>query len=224
MNSDAKKQNSALYKKIYNKANLDQAWNKVRSNGRQSSLRETQDKIRTFESKAEFNIKQIQKELRAQNYCFSSARGVLQKRKGKSPRPIVMASIKDRVVQRAILQVIQTQKSVTNILNTPYSFGGLKEKKVEDAINEIQIPIKSGYTHFIRSDIKQFFTTIDKEKVMSIFSSVIEAQDVLTLLQAALKTQLCKEDENRLGNDVALFPFILPPVKTTPKDRESPKP
>ena len=138
---------------------------------------------------------------------ITCARGVLQKKKNKKPRPIVMAPVKDRVVQRAILQVLQDHKSILNDLDTPYSFGGLQEKNVEKAVLEVQKTMRSGASYFIKSDIKQFFTKIDKTKVMEIFSKAVPFKDVIEVLERSLETQLCKEDEDRLGNDIALFPL-----------------
>jgi len=165
-----------------------------KSNGQKSMLRETQDQVKSFDSESEKNISIIQSQLRSREYKFSAARGVLQKKKNKKPRPIVMAPVKDRVVQRAILQVLQDHKSILNDLDTPYSFGGLQEKNVEKAVLEVQKTMRSGASYFIKSDIKQFFTKIDKTKVMEIFSKTVPFEDVIEVLERSLETQLCKED------------------------------
>ena len=165
-----------------------------KSNGQKSMLRETQDQVKSFDSESEKNISIIQSQLRSREYKFSAARGVLQKKKNKMPRPIVMAPVKDRVVQRAILQVLQDHKSILNDLYTPYSFGGLQEKNVEKAVLEVQKTMSLGSSYFIKSDIKQFFTKIDKTKVMEIFSKTVPFEDVIEVLERSLETQLCKED------------------------------
>jgi len=207
MSSDVHIEVSTLYKKIYNINNLTRAWIKVKSNGEKSTLKETREKIKAFDTRSKEAISKIQTALRKQSYTFSPARGVLQKRKNKEPRPIIMASVEDRVVQRAILQVLQDHKSVNAVLETPYSFGGLKEKNVEQALKEIQSAIEAGFTFFIRSDINNFFTKIDKKKVMENFSKIIQETDFKNLLQAAIETQLCEEDMVRYDKKTNLFPL-----------------
>ena len=70
MDSDRHSKNSKLYKQIYRERNLIRAWRKVKSNGQKSTLKETQDQIRTFDSESEREIRKIQSLLRSRNYSF----------------------------------------------------------------------------------------------------------------------------------------------------------
>jgi hypothetical protein len=68
-----------------------------------------------FESESQSKLKSIQMRLARDSYSFPKAAGVLKdKRKrekqGKDPRPIVVATLESRVVQRSILQALQPDK------------------------------------------------------------------------------------------------------------------
>lgn len=90
---------------------------------------------------------------------------------GKTPRPIVIASLTSRIVQRAILDVCQSDKPsiqkklglLPSLLQTPTSVGGLPNKGVKTAIEIIERARLGGATHYVRSDIQAFFTRISKQ-------------------------------------------------------------
>lgn len=76
-----------------------------------------------------------------------------------------MATVRNRIVQRSILDVIQFDKCHENFYNHEFSFGGLKEKSVAKAVLKVQELVKAGKAkYFISSDISGFFTDINLNK------------------------------------------------------------
>jgi retron-type reverse transcriptase len=140
-----------FYFSVYRPKSLRAAWRTVYENGISSTSAETQKRVRAFSVDSEKHISQISKALRTQKFKFDPADGLLIKKIGKKPRPIVLASIPNRVVQRSILDVLQEQTEIKAYYEIPCSFGGIKHKSVRHAIAAACGTIARGSTHFLRS-------------------------------------------------------------------------
>lgn len=193
-----------LYYRIRTFHALSKAWKQVYQNGIKSQSLETQNAVKEFRSNADSRLKKIQRQLQKNEFKFNPAKGVPVCRIGKRDRPLVVADIKDRVVQRSLLDVIQSQNSVSRYVNTPTSFGGLENKKVEDAIKIVCRSNKDGLRHYITSDIKDFFTRIPRLKVINTLLGLLPDNSLKDILSAASKTEL--ENLIKLGPKAQLFP------------------
>lgn len=195
-----------LYRKVYTKKNLWRAWQVIRSNGRLSKSSETQKFIRIFDEDTITQINKIAGNLIHKNFIFDKANGIAIARPNKKSRPIVMATVRNRVVQRSILDAIQSDSRYEQLYNHEFSYGGLKEKSVEKAVLKVQELMKSGKAkYFISSDITGFFTDIRRDKVLSVLSEHIQDKDFLLLFENAMKTEL--SNMASLKEDAELFPI-----------------
>lgn len=196
-----------LYKQICKKDVLWNAWGKIRENGIQSKSSDTQNQIAFFEQNAPRNINRISGQLSKKCFKFSPAIGIPQKRPGKSDRPIVSSPVVNRVVQRAILDVIQGDPELQNLYSQPYSFGGIKGMGVETAIKEAHKAVQSGGKYYASTDIKSFFTAIDRQKVIKIVREKIGAGPFADLFEQALHTELDNLEELKSQGKEGLFPI-----------------
>ena len=76
-------------------------------------------------------------------------------------RPIVVAPLPDRIVQRAILDVLQEATDlphVQEVLATPTSVGGIRGRGVDTAIKLFDDRQLAGDRFVAGSDISGFFT------------------------------------------------------------------
>lgn len=188
---------------------LHSAWHKVYSNGIRSKSLETRNHVKEFNNRAFQNIEQIYRKLLHHKFKFALAKGIPIPRPRKAPRPIVLAPIANRIVQRSILDVLQSEKSIYKYVNTPFSFGGIKDydepKGVHNAVNAVQKAIAEGAKWYIQSDIKNFFTEIPKPMVVDIVSSLIHDKKFIELFTAAIDVEL--ENIAELGGRAELFPI-----------------
>lgn len=175
---------------------------------RQKALQSASDEIRKeahrFGQDESGNLLRIAKNLREHRYKFSPAVGHPATRKGKKPRPIVVATIEDRVVQRSLLTVIQEQDAVQRLLNHPGSFGGLKGKKVKDAIQRICVLINAESGFYIRSDISGFYTKIRRMEALDTLFSALPDDSLEQIMIDATEVDLVNKVE--LRKDIELFP------------------
>ena len=193
-----------LYYHIRTISNLTKAWKQVYNNGIRSQSLETQKAVKEFSIDADKRIKKIQRQLQQEKFKFNPAKGVAVPRPGKDARPIVVADIKDRIAQRSILDIIQSQNAVSRYVSVPTSFGALKGKKVRDAIAYVCRAVKAGFEYYVTSDIKNFFTRIPRLKVVEILTNLLPDQSLNYILDEASKTEL--ENLRLLGARAELFP------------------
>lgn len=155
-----------LFENIRKTSALRQAWYKIYENGQRSDSKETQRLINEFKQAEEQNLRHLAQKLRKKNFDFGPVRGVAAKKKSGKARPIVSASVEARIVQRAILEELSDRKPIKKYFHVPTSFGAIPKKGVPEAINAAVAAIQKGATHYIKSDIADFFTKIPRAQVV----------------------------------------------------------
>lgn len=195
----------SLYQRVRGRDTLHRAWRKVRENGLKSLSIETRESVKAFDGDSYRRLRRIEDQLRRKRFKFAPQKGVLKKRAGKSPRPLVVAALENRIVQRAILDVLQDELAIQDVLATPTSFGGIKGRGVQEAIAFVCKAMDQGATHYIRSDIEGFFTKIPRETVTGFLSKHFADDDFLDLFNQATETKLA--NLKQLGDDAFLFPL-----------------
>jgi group II intron reverse transcriptase/maturase len=173
----------SLIDKVYDPNNLHKAWRRVRRNRGAAGV--DQVTIPMFESDLEHNLRTIERRLRERRYKPQPVRRVYIP-KGPQPgklRPLGIPTVKDRIVQQAILQVVEPLFDHTM---SDRSFGYRKGRNAHDAITALMYDVMDGYRHVVDADIKSFFDSIDHNVVMSRVRARIADGRVLDLLEAFL--------------------------------------
>ena len=213
-----------LAKKTRSFDSLEQAWRTIQQNGRNSKSDDIRHEIERFAEDASRNLRSVQHRLARRKFEFGKAKGVpipkLDHRghaTGKI-RPIVVAPLEGRIVQRAILNVLSEQPSLQSYIRTPYSFGGLKRseiRKIDDNVTLSAVPaaiqcllneIARGARWIAAADISAFFTRVSKSSVLDIVRSGLPDQTEFNeLLEAAVTVEL--QNIQQLRNMKSQFPI-----------------
>ena len=161
-----------LASRVRETATLLQAWHAIRRNGETSRSPKTREATRKFGADLPRQFRRMQERLRRSPYVFAPQTGATpEKAKGKGKRPLVIAPLEDRIVQRAILDVLQDANElpkVQEVLATPTSIGGIRGRGVEHAIKLIQDAHSQGNANFVAgSDISGFYTKISQAEVVN---------------------------------------------------------
>ncbi len=211
-----------LYEDLRSQKNLFAAWRHVK----RSALKSKNAKIRGFAAEFEHShqthLRRISDQLRANKFEFDEVEGVLKDKKsrekvGKDPRPIAIGTIKNRVVQRAILQILQPRKVLDkkdvnskhmpaedpriNWLNSvnksKYGVGGLMSPYggVKPAIELVMNAMKAGASYYYQSDIKAFFTKIPTQLIVDRVLHETNDADLTDLFAKGLEVNLANKDE-----------------------------
>ena len=205
----ARRSKKTLCERVRSASVLVGAWHSIRRNAETSQTAATKQAARDFAQDLPRNLRRIQDRLR-KGYAFEKAYGATPaKGVGKvGKRPIVVAPLPDRIVQRAILDVLQDAVDLPNVqevLGTPTSVGGIKGRGVDTAIKLFDERHLAGDRFVAGSDISGFFTKIPRDQVIELLRADTSEQDFLDLLRAALTVELINADA--LGPDERkLFP------------------
>lgn len=185
---------------------LKTAWLRIHQNGYASPSFETRAQIRHFAQDADRNIRRLQAKLHSGHFVFDPQTGVLKQKPGStSKRGIVMASVHNRIVERALLDCLQGRSSyVRQVLDVPTSVGGVPHRSVPHGLAEIQKGFEQGASWFARSDITGFFDNIPRGTVITALSKHIDDEEFMALLERA--TTVVLGNETALGDDRRCFP------------------
>ncbi|SFO81492.1 Reverse transcriptase (RNA-dependent DNA polymerase) [Bradyrhizobium sp. Ghvi] len=211
-----------LYKMVRSRSVLHPAWAVVRASGLASLSPETFRRTKSFDANWLSNVERLARQLRNQSFTFENEIGVaLPKGRGKlGRRPLVVAPIENRIVRRAILDVLQGDSSsdvdarrrwtgipsVRAIMETPTSVGGIQSRGVPLGLSLIDNAVRNGYHWFIRSDIRDFFTRIPIADVVDFVRKATSDDAFCNLFAQALATNLANKQELEERNHFTLFP------------------
>lgn len=199
---------SRLYKHIYRMDTLYAAWRKVRSSAVVSSSEKIRNEAKDFETRIPGSLLDIQRALSRKEFIFAPQTGVAKPKAGGKSRPIVLAPIPNRIVQRALLDTLHLKvKYVQKVFSVPTSYGGIPNKRVSMAIAAAKTSMLAGAKYHIRSDIPDFFTKISKARVVELIAEHVKCGDTIKLFEHALRTDLGNLDALRRQEIEKLFPI-----------------
>lgn len=205
--------------------NLERAWRVIQQNGRTSKSESVRLELERFAEDAPRNLRSLMGKLVRGSFKFEKAKGVPIPKvdaKGKPTgkiRPIVLAPVESRIVQRAILNVLVEVEALKPYVKTPYSYGGIRSARKRDdqgrgdelsavpaAIQAVLTEIGRGARYMASADIRSFFTRISKEHVLGVIGAAIgdDHADFLAFLRKAITVEL--ENLALLKEKAADFP------------------
>ena len=203
MNRTREQEASKLLQAVWSIRSLERAWRVIQANAQSSKSLEVRREVDEFRENAASNVRSISSRLSARTFKFQPAKGIPIPKKdaqgnnipGKF-RPIVLANIESRIVQRSILEALMGVPELAKYVHTPYSFGGIRKKSKEDAsavpaaISAVLEAIGNGANFLMSADIEKFFTRIPKSKVVSVIASAVNDATFVKLLEDAIAVEL----------------------------------
>lgn len=193
---------------------LEGAWVAIQRNARTSKSQDTKNEIAVFAANLSTNLRRISRQLQQNKFIFPPARGIKipkDKKDKSSFRPLVVAEVESRIVQRAIHDVLVSVPAIEQFVRTPFSFGGIKKQKDDDlaavpaAIQTVLNSIGDGRKFVIRCDIAKFFTRIPKSVVIDIVAKAVNDPEFVELFTRAITVEL--ENMAQLREYANAFPI-----------------
>lgn len=191
---------------------LKQAWFKL--NKRNSETLDLRgESFITFENNLDRNISQLSEELLGGKFEFTNVKAVPIKKEGNAiPRKIYVRNIRDRLVLKAITLLIEQPLDKKYGINNEASFAYLKKIGTEDAVRMMVKHFKDGYKVVLQGDIKDFFDTIPRSKLLEdyIYPS-LKDESINLLIASGIEFELgnLKELENTHGWEMDLVEFFI---------------
>ncbi|TBC94953.1 hypothetical protein ELH26_13395 [Rhizobium leguminosarum] len=222
---------ATLIQDVRSEHNIFSAWRHVKRSALSSQNDEIHGAASEFEHAHQRHLRRIITQLRENRFKFDPVKGVLKDARkriaaGKDPRPIAIATLKNRVVQRAILQVLQPRVAldlkeqdtryetkrderlgkINDVNQSRFGVGGLiyPYGGVSPAIKLIREGIDAGAKYYYQSDIKAFFTKIPTARVVDFVRTETRDDALADLFEKGLAIHLANKDE--LQGYAELFP------------------
>jgi len=172
----------SLIDKVWTPANLEAAWRQVQANGGAGGV--DHQTVARFGRYVAQELASLGTALRENRYCPHGVRRVyLPKPGSREKRPLGIPTVRDRVVQAALRQVIEPIFEATF---APTSFGFRPGRGCKAALREVVRLLDAGHLYIVDVDIRKYFDTIPHEALMARVEDQVADGRVLTLLRQFL--------------------------------------
>lgn len=171
-----------MYERVYVDSNLTDAWRKVR----QGSDTAGSDGVTVaqFEARLFENLRRLQDDLRDRAYEPDPVRRYQMAKSGGRHRAIGVLTVRDRVAQRAVAQVIEP---ILDPTFEEFSFGYRPGRSAEMAVERLQQLVSQGHLWIVDLDIRDCFDRVDIRLTMKSLRKRLGDRALLGLIGAWLQ-------------------------------------
>lgn len=178
-----------LFDKVYGERNLRAAADKVLS--KQGAAGVDRQTVQEFDEHKREEVRRLQQQLREGSFHPQPVRRTWIPKPGSSDkRPLGIPTVRDRVVQTALVHVIEP---IFDHTFHERSYGFRHGRGCHDALRQVEELLASGYVYVVDADLKSYFDTIPKDRLLQIVQAKISDSRVLELIQEYLNQGVMEE-------------------------------
>lgn len=172
----------SLYDKVYALTTLRAAFARVKAN--QGAAGVDHVSIEAFARDADASLVRLSEELRLGSYRPQAIlRRYIPKPGSQELRPLGIPTVRDRVVQTALRLVLEP---IFERDFASQSYGFRPGKGCKDALRRVKELLVAGYSFVVDADLKSYFDTIPKDRLLAQVGQKVTDGRVLALLEAFL--------------------------------------
>lgn len=172
-----------LIDKVYTERNLTASYAQVARNKGAAGVDHVS--VRTFGNRLNRELPKVSQELRDGTYVPQSVLRVQIPKPGShETRPLGIPTVRDRVVQTAVVNVIEP---IFEQEFAEHSYGFRPGRSCKDALRRVDRLVKSRHYYVVDADLKSYFDTIPHDRLMTRLSRRISDSRMLRLIEAFLK-------------------------------------
>jgi len=179
----------ALIDKVSSELNLSASTRKVV--GKKGAAGVDRQSTEDFGEHTIAEIKRLREQLQTRTYRPQAVRRVQIPKPGSDQtRPLGIPTVRDRVVQTALVNVIEP------IFDNEFherSFGFRHGRSCHDALCVVEDLLETGHVFVVDADLKSYFDTIPKDRLMNLVRSKISDRGVLELIEQFLNQSIMEE-------------------------------
>ena len=174
----------SLYDKVYSYANLMEAYKKVKANKGAAGIDGIS--LTEFNKRKDKELCQLEKELKTKTYQPQAVKRVHIPKPDGSERPLGIPTVRDRVVQQALLNVLQP---IFDPDFHPSSYGYRPGRSCAQAVAKAErFSNKWGLNHVVDMDLSKCFDTLDQDLIIAGVQEKVSDGSVLHLIRQMLET------------------------------------
>jgi RNA-directed DNA polymerase len=221
INPTGAKKVHSLIDKVYTRKNLRMAWEKVKANRGAGGI--DGQTLKDFEEQLEQHLDRLHRELKEDAYHPEPVRQVAIPKSGKPGefRTLGIPTVYDRVCQQALLNRLE---SIFDPVFDEANFGYRRGRSTKDALRKVWTEIQEGWEWIVDADLRDFFGSVDHEKLLTLVAQQVADGRVLRLIDAMLKAGSCGEGRlfptERGTPQGGVVSPLLSNILLTPFDRE----
>ncbi|MBL8741934.1 MAG: group II intron reverse transcriptase/maturase, partial [Myxococcales bacterium] len=172
----------SLMDKVYAPENLAAAWKRVRSNRGAAGV--DGQSVAQFERDAAKHLDTLHRQLRDGHYRPNAVRRQWIEKPGTTKkRPLGIPTIRDRIVQSALRQVLEP---IWGAKFADHSYGFRPRRSCKDALRRVQALLRSGHVWVVDADIQSYYDSIDHGRLLAELRREIADSRVLGLMERLL--------------------------------------
>ena len=173
----------ALFDRVFRSDVLLEAWKRVQKNKGAAGV-DAQTLVAVKEYGAERLLAELQRDLREGSYRPRPVRRVLIPKPKGGVRPLGIPTVRDRIVQQAARIVLEPIFEADFL---EVSFGFRPRRSATDAKEVLRRSFVDGYRYVFEADIRDYFSSIDHERLLGKVAERVSDRRVLKLIRQWLK-------------------------------------
>lgn len=176
----------SLIDKVYLPANLFASYARVAANRGAAGVDHVT--VEDFTGRLTHNLGKLESQLRDGSYRPQAVRRVNIPKPGTNEtRPLGIPTVRDRVVQGALRQVLEP---IFERQFAEHSYGFRPDRGCKDALRRVDGLLKRGYRYTVDVDLKSYFDSIPHDKLLDEVRKYVADGRVLGLVEAFLKADI----------------------------------
>src|SRR3954463_11528280 len=173
----------SLIDKVHPERTLDAAFTQVAANRGAAGVDHVT--ITMFKDHREEDLKKLSEDLRTGRYRPQQIRRhYIPKPRSKELRPLGIPTVRDRVVQTAVLMVLEP---IFEHDFAEHSYGFRPGRGCKEALRRVDELLKEGYRIIVDADLKSYFDTIPHDRLMALLGRKESDGRMLGLIASFLK-------------------------------------
>lgn len=193
---------------------LEKAWREVNRNARSLSYGTDNIRLDEFSAHAQRHLASLRLSIKDGTFNFQDLRAAAIPKSNGKYRPLQIATIQDRIVQKAIELLIRKKlNDKYNLFNNPVSYAFIRTedvvgydsedpqtfKGVRGALEKIRSYEKSGYDWSLKADIIDFFPNINVDRLLNdlIYPTLAPDASLNSLIKRAFTQEVKIEEATR---------------------------
>src|SRR5258708_24955294 len=175
-----------LIDKVYGSLNLFAA--SLRVIGNEGAAGVDHQTVADFKEHLQEELDRLESSLRGETYVPKAVNRVwIPKPGSKEKRPLGVPTVRDRVVQTAVLNVLEP---IFDTTFSQHSFGFRHGRGCHQALERVETLLNAGQVYVVDADLKSYFDTIPKDRLMARVREKVSDTRMLRLGEKFLGQQM----------------------------------